>query len=86
MNYANLCDRRITALSQYEEYSKESLSNLASNLRHVSKHPPKTLVQGAQLILSVFVSLHITGEPVSIGRLDQFLGKFMPQDLSKIRD
>lgn len=61
LNYADLCDRRIEACSQYEEYSKECLGNLACNLRHISKHAPKTLVQGAQLALSVFISLHITG-------------------------
>ena len=43
-------------------------------------------MQGAQLALSVFVCLHITGEPVSIGRLDQHLARFMPEDLSKIRE
>lgn len=30
--------------------------------------------------------LHITGEPVSIGRLDQHLARFMPEDLSEITE
>ena len=53
------------------------METLANNLTHLSKNPPTTLVQGAQLALSVFITLHITGEPVSIGRLDQVLGKFV---------
>lgn len=86
LNYADLCDKRIERLSEYEDYSKKSLTNLAKNLRHLSKFPPTTLVQGAQLALSIFISLHITGEPVSIGRLDQVLGRFMSEDLSKITE
>ena len=36
----------------------------------------KGLHQGAQLILSVFICLHLTGEPVSIGRIDHLLNEY----------
>jgi|688.fasta_scaffold599589_1 hypothetical protein len=41
-----------------------------------SKSAIKSLHQGAQLVLSIFICLHLTGEPVSLGRLDYDLRKF----------
>ena len=45
-------------------------------MTNLSKSAPQTLVEGAQLGLSVFICLHLTGEPVSLGRLDHTLRKF----------
>ena len=56
-------------------------------MAHLSKNAPvpltpksktkiNSLHQGAQLVLSVFICLHLTGEPVSLGRLDYTLRKF----------
>lgn len=60
-------------------------------MSHLSKYPPKvpkstdskevwieSLHQGAQLILSIFITLHLTGEPVSIGRVDYLLRHLVP--------
>jgi hypothetical protein len=41
-----------------------------------SKTKLNSLHQGAQLVLSIFICLHLTGEPVSLGRLDHALRKF----------
>lgn len=59
-------------------------------MNHLAHYPPvapspksknargqiRSLHQGAQLVLSVFICLHLTGEPVSLGRLDYSLRKF----------
>ena len=59
---------------------------LAGNLAHIASLPPKTLTQGAQLALTIFITLHVTGEPVSIGRLDHLLGRFVNGDLTNIQE
>lgn len=60
-------------------------------MRHLSSKPPTipkgnnakamndSLHQAVQLILSVFICLHLTGEPVSIGRVDYLVRKFVPK-------
>jgi hypothetical protein len=47
-------------------------------MNHLAHKPPtaKNLHQGVQIILSVYNCLQLTGEPVSIGRLDYSLRKF----------
>jgi pyruvate-formate lyase len=45
-------------------------------MRNLSVDPPTDLQEGAQLVLSVYNCLHLTGEPISIGRLDYVLRKF----------
>ena len=48
-------------------------------MTRLSKYVPRNLKEGAQLVLSVFICLHLTGEPVSLGRLDYTLRKFAKQ-------
>lgn len=61
-------------------------------MRHLACNPPTlpktsnskaandSLHQAVQLILSVFICLHLTGEPVSIGRVDYLVRKFVPKN------
>ena len=55
---------------------KKSFSDISEVMTRLSKYVPRTLKEGAQLVLSVFICLHLTGEPVSLGRLDYTLRKF----------
>ncbi|KAI8517790.1 hypothetical protein Bbelb_038070 [Branchiostoma belcheri] len=40
---------------------------------------PSTFLEAAQLVFTMYCCLHIVGEPISIGRLDQLLGPFYSQ-------
>ena len=43
----------------------------------LSTEPPKTFLEAIQLLYSYHSCLHLTGEPTSIGRLDQLLEPFL---------
>lgn len=45
-------------------------------MKHLADHPPTNFHQGVQLVLSVYLALHLCGEDVSIGRLDYVLRKW----------
>lgn len=78
LNYANLANTKLQALGERQKVSRKSMETLRDNLVHISSKPPTNLVQATQLILSVYISLQLTGEQVSIGRLDYTLRKFCP--------
>lgn len=81
----------LDCLGTHEVASKKSLEQIYRTMSHLSKYPPKvpkstdakevwieSLHQGAQLILTIFITLHLTGEPVSIGRVDYLLRHLVP--------
>ena len=47
-------------------------------MKKISTDRPETFVEAAQLLFSYHSCLHLTGEPTSIGRLDQILQPFLP--------
>ena len=47
-------------------------------MNKISTDRPQTFVEAAQLVFSYHTCLHLTCEPVSIGRLDQILAPFLP--------
>jgi pyruvate-formate lyase len=76
LNYAELAETMASKVGKYEKASHQSLSTIAKNMRHLAHKPPVNFHQGVQLILSVFITLHISGEVVSIGRVDYALRKW----------
>ena len=47
-------------------------------MKKISTDRPETFVEAVQLLFSYHCCLHLTGEPTSIGRLDQILQPFLP--------
>lgn len=47
-------------------------------MQKISTDRPETFVEAVQLLFSYHCCLHLTGEPTSIGRLDQILQPFLP--------
>lgn len=79
-NYEKLATKHKKKLkkeTQIESYN--SLRNIQRNMRILKEKRAENLCQGAQMVLSVFICLHLTGEPVSLGRLDHVLDKFVKQ-------
>lgn len=91
LNYAKLAEEMLSKLGPKEVASRQSLERIRDTMRHLSSKPPTipkgnnakamndSLHQAVQLILSVFICLHLTGEPVSIGRVDYLVRKFVPK-------
>lgn len=46
-------------------------------MKKISTDPPETFAEAVQLLYSFHCCLHLTGEPTSIGRLDQLLEPFL---------
>jgi pyruvate-formate lyase len=86
LNYSKLAEEMLKNLGPKEEASKKSLTTIRDTMARIACYPPEPykkgepeekrirgLHQGAQIILSTFICLHLTGEPVSIGRVDYLL-------------
>lgn len=76
INYANYARNLAESLKPTQCASINSLRKIEATMRHLSTSPPRDLHEGAQLVLSTYICLHISGEPVSIGRLDYVLRRF----------
>src|SRR5207248_6696090 len=57
-----------------------NLGEVEARLRRVPANAPETLVEAAQCLLLMHSVLHLTGEIVPLGRVDQLLGRFYEED------
>jgi len=76
LNYAALASRMRSGSQQ----DRENLKAIARRMEKLANEPPETFVEAAQLVFSMHCCMHIAGEAVSIGRLDQLLGPFYEAD------
>lgn len=74
-NYALLAER-MAADSSLTPEERENLKTLAARMRKLATDKPDTLVEAAQCIFNLHCCLHLVGEPVSIGRVDQLLAPY----------
>lgn len=79
--YAALAEQKATE-SQYSGAEKASFSEIAARMRKVARRRPEHFVEGLQLVFITNCALHQTGEPHSIGRLDQQLIGLYQADLA----
>ncbi|HAN93371.1 MAG TPA: hypothetical protein DCQ33_15005 [Nitrospira sp.] len=77
-------------LRQYGEYARRlleqmrfgaaedrnNLADITNRMERLAVEPPKSFLDAAQLIFSMHCCLHLTGESVSLGRLDLLLAPF----------
>jgi Dyp-type peroxidase family len=74
-NYALLAERMAAdAATQPDEQA--NLTAIAARMRKLATDKPDTFVEAAQSIFTYHCCLHLTGLPVSVGRLDQLLWPF----------
>lgn len=59
------------------EAQKQNLKQIEARMKKMSTDRPETFVEAVQLLFSYHCCLHLTGEPTSIGRLDQILLPFL---------
>lgn len=76
-NYAALARQTLEGMKQGSAADKENLEAIASRLEKLAEQPPETFLDAAQLVFSMHCCMHISGESVSIGRLDQLLDPFL---------
>ncbi len=78
-NYAELA-RQINATQRLGESDRENLQAITARMDKLATEPPGSFVEATQLVFSMHCCMHIAGESVSIGRLDQLLGPFYERD------
>jgi len=64
---------KMAADSQHDQDEKTNLLTIARRLRKIAHRRPEHFIEGLQLVFITNCALHQTGEPHSIGRLDQQL-------------
>lgn len=71
-NYALLAER-LAEDSADHPAARENFTAIAGRMRKLATEKPDDFVEAAQLIFTYHCCLHLTGLPVSVGRLDQLL-------------
>jgi pyruvate-formate lyase len=61
------------------------LPEIDARMTKLATEKPSTMLEAAQLLFTLHSSLHLTGEPTAIGRLDQLLAPFYDADLAAKR-
>lgn len=56
---------------------RDNLKKIEARMKKIATDRPETFVEAVQLLYSFHCCLHLTGEPTSIGRLDQMLEPFL---------
>jgi Dyp-type peroxidase family len=79
--HASLAEQ-MAAGSQYDGEEKTRLLTIARRLRKIAHQKPEHFIEGLQLVFITNCALHQTGEPHSIGRLDQQLIGLYEADLA----
>ena len=81
-NYAALAGEKHDALPESCKAERDNLLAIQSRMEKLSSKPPENFIEAAQLVFSLHCCMHIAGESVSIGRLDQILQPFYESDLA----
>jgi pyruvate-formate lyase/deferrochelatase/peroxidase EfeB len=75
-NYAALARRLCAATPAGLDRDRQSLQTIAERMDRLAQQPPDSFLEAAQLVFSMHCCMHIAGESISIGRLDQLLAPF----------
>ncbi|KAK2570558.1 putative dehydratase PflD [Acropora cervicornis] len=63
--------------SIFSDAQRENLKTIEARMHKIATDRPETFIEAVQLLFSYHCCLHLSGEPVSIGRMDQFLEPFL---------
>jgi pyruvate-formate lyase len=79
-NYAALARKKRDQLPESLDADRTNLEEIAARLERLASEPPRGFIDALQMIFSIHCCMHLIGELVSIGRLDQLLGSFLDND------
>lgn len=75
-NYSILAAHLATLKSEYSEEQRENLRTISQRMKKLAHKPADTLVEAVQMVFTMHSCLHLTGEPVAVGRFDQYLEQY----------
>lgn len=73
LSYAELAKKLAQSTPATADKEKQNYRDIAKRMTRIAHKKPKGMLESLQLIFIINCSLHQTGEPMSIGRLDQYL-------------
>jgi len=82
--YAKLADE-LAAEDNISSRDRDNYKDIATRMNKLAKAKPDSMLEALQLIFLINCALHQTGEPMSIGRLDQYLISFYHADIKAKR-
>ncbi|HEX8221673.1 MAG TPA: Dyp-type peroxidase [Chloroflexia bacterium] len=80
-NYATLAERMAADVPDTRPWDRDNLLQLAARMRRLATEPPASFHDAVQSIFNLHCCLHLIGEPVPVGRLDQLLIGFYEADV-----
>ena len=80
-NYSLLAQKKYEALPESCKFERDNLLAIQKRMEKLSINSPETFIEAAQLVFSMHCCMHIAGESVSIGRLDQILQPYYDKDI-----
>ena len=86
LRYAALAERMADEHNDPgQQWERQNLQTIARRMTKLAHEKPDTLVEALQLIYTLHSSLHMNGEPTSLGRLDQLVNRFYEADIQSGR-
>ncbi|WP_144394673.1 Dyp-type peroxidase [Pleionea sediminis] len=73
LSYAELAKSLEESTPKTAKFERDNYAAIAKRMTKLASKKPKGLLESLQLIFIINCALHQTGEPMSIGRLDQYL-------------
>ncbi|NOY72094.1 MAG: Dyp-type peroxidase [Gammaproteobacteria bacterium] len=73
LSYSTLASQRWHSTDESDVTLRENYAAISARMQKLSSQKPEGLLESLQLIYIVNCALHQSGEPMSIGRLDQYL-------------
>lgn len=80
--YAALAREMSQDTEDYSPFEIENLKEIANRMDRIAHKKPENFLEAMNLVFLVNCALHQTGEPMSIGRLDQFMYELYKQDIA----
>jgi Dyp-type peroxidase family len=81
-SYAELAEKLKSETPESDESLRQCYGEIAQRMQRLATQKPDGFLDSLQLIFIVNCALHQIGEPMSIGRLDQYLIKSYEKDLA----
>jgi Dyp-type peroxidase family len=79
--YASLAKEMTKDSKQFSPKEISNLKEIAKRMDKIAHQKPETFIEGLNLVFLVNCAFHQTGEPMSLGRLDQFMYNFYLNDI-----
>lgn len=80
LKYAELALKTKNQLAEGQVEERKNLQAVHDRMKKLATEKPGSFVEAAQLVFTIHSTLHLIGEPVSVGRLDQYLAPFYEKD------